>query len=80
MVNEETPDRKLSGWLPMTLGGLAVVVGAVWTLQGLNVLTDSRMSDNTVWAVVGPVVALAGLVMIVIGVRIRSSSKKRIGA
>lgn len=80
MVNEETPPAKLSGWLPMTLGGLAVVIGAVWALQGLNVLTDSQMSDNTVWALVGPVVALAGLVLIVIGVRIRSRAKKRIGA
>jgi hypothetical protein len=80
MVNEETPTRKLSGWLPMTVGGLAVVLGAVWALQGLNVLTDSQMSDNSVWAVVGPVVALAGLVLIVIGVRIRSRAKKRIGA
>jgi hypothetical protein len=79
MVNEPTPPRKLSGWLPMTLGGLAVVIGAVWALQGLNVLTDSQMSDNTVWAVVGPVVALAGLVLIVIGVRIRSRAKKQIG-
>jgi hypothetical protein len=77
MVNEETPTRKLSGWLPMTIGGLAVVLGAVWALQGLNVLTDSQMSDNSVWAVVGPVVALAGLVLIVIGVRIRSRAKKR---
>jgi hypothetical protein len=80
MVNEQTPGPKLSGWLPMTLGGLAVVLGAVWALQGLNVLTDSRMSDNTVWAVVGPVVALVGLALIVIGVRIRSRSKQRIGA
>ena len=80
MVNEETPARKLSGWLPMTVGGLAVVLGAVWALQGLNVLTDSQMSDNTVWALVGPVVAVAGLVLIVIGVRIRSRAKKQIGA
>jgi hypothetical protein len=76
MVNEETPRPKLSGWLPMSLGVLAVVLGAVWALQGLNVLTDSQMSDNTTWAVIGPVVALVGLILIVVGVRIRARSKR----
>ncbi|MGX6601116.1 hypothetical protein ACWKSP_03115 [Micromonosporaceae bacterium Da 78-11] len=75
MVNEETPRARLGGWLPMTLGVLAVVLGAVWTLQGLNVLTGSQMSDQTVWAIVGPVVALIGLALIVFGVRIRARSK-----
>ena len=66
----------MKGWLPMALGLLAVVLGAVWTLQGLNVLTDSVMSGVTVWAVVGPIVGLAGLVLIVVGVRARSRAKR----
>jgi uncharacterized membrane protein HdeD (DUF308 family) len=76
MVNEETPRPKLAGWLPMVSGVLAMVVGAVWTLQGLNVLTDSRMSDNRIWAVVGPLLAVAGLALIIIGVRMRSQAKR----
>ena len=66
----------MKGWLPMTLGLLAVVLGAVWTLQGLNVLTDSAMSGVTAWAVAGPVVAVVGLVLIVVGVRARSRAKR----
>lgn len=45
------------------IGGLLVLVGLVWTFQGLGVLGGSVMSGVTVWAVIGPVVALAGLAL-----------------
>jgi hypothetical protein len=60
----------------MTLGVLAIVLGALWTLQGLDILTDSKMSGNQLWAIVGPAVAAVGLVLIVIGVRVRARSKR----
>ncbi len=75
-MENDGSSSKLSGWLPMTVGMLAVVIGAVWALQGLNVLTDSQMSDNRIWAIIGPVVALGGLTLIVIGVRTRSRNKR----
>jgi predicted ABC-type sugar transport system permease subunit len=61
----------------MAVGVLLVVVGAVWTLQGLNVLTDSQMSDQPVWAVIGPIVAAAGLILIILGARTRARFKRR---
>jgi hypothetical protein len=52
----------------VVIGGvLLVVVGAVWTLQGLGYLPGSVMSGVTFWAVVGPVVAVVGLVIIARG-------------
>ena len=54
------------------LGLLAVVVGGVWTLQGLGYLGGSVMSGDTVWAIVGPVVGVAGLLLIAFGLRARS--------
>jgi hypothetical protein len=66
----------MKGWLPMVLGLLALVLGAVWTLQGLNVLGDSRMSGKQMWAVIGPIVALVGVVLIAVGVRIRNRAKR----
>ncbi len=48
-------------------GVLLIVVGAVWTLQGLGYLPGSVMSGVTFWAVVGPVVAVVGLVIIARG-------------
>jgi hypothetical protein len=61
----------------MTLGALGIVIGAVWTLQGLDILTDSKMSGNETWAIVGPIVAAVGLILIVVGVRVRSRSKTK---
>jgi hypothetical protein len=49
------------------VGVLLVLVGAVWTMQGLGYLPGSVMSGVTLWAVVGPVVALLGLVLLVRG-------------
>jgi hypothetical protein len=68
--------RALKGWLWMTLGLLALVLGAVWTLQGLNVLDGSVMSGVRTWAVVGPIVAGVGLILIVVGVMVRGRAKR----
>jgi hypothetical protein len=35
------------------------------------------MSGVTAWAVIGPIVAVAGLVLIVVGVRVRARSKPK---
>ncbi|WP_420115633.1 hypothetical protein [Micromonospora sp.] len=61
----------MRGWLTLTLGLLAVVVGAVWTVQGLGYVDGSLMSDERLWAVVGPLLALAGLVLLWRGLRAR---------
>jgi hypothetical protein len=55
---------------------LAIVVGAVWTLQGLGFLTGSVMTDDRTWAVVGPIVALVGLVLVLVGLRLRRGQAK----
>ncbi|MGL5910348.1 MAG: hypothetical protein ACRCZP_10135 [Phycicoccus sp.] len=44
----------------IVVGGVVVLVGLVWTLQGLGLLEGSPMTGVTLWAVVGPVVALVG--------------------
>ncbi|MET8093311.1 hypothetical protein [Micromonospora sp. NPDC005220] len=61
----------MRGWLPLTLGLLAVVIGAVWTVQGLGYVSGSVMTDQKIWAVLGPIVALAGLVVLWLGLRSR---------
>jgi hypothetical protein len=70
------PPRSLTGWLPMALGILLIFLGALWTLQGMDVLSGSKMSGASIWSVVGPIVALAGLILIVLGVRRRSRAKR----
>ena len=55
-------------------GIVVVIVGAVFTLQGFGVLGGSAMSNNHTYEVVGPLVALAGLVLAALGLRHRGSA------
>jgi hypothetical protein len=62
----------VKGWLPFAGGILAVVLGAVWTLQGLGLVNSGSVMDGvTAWAVIGPVVAVVGVVLIVLAMRAR---------
>ena len=55
--------------LLVVIGVAAVVAGIIWTLQGLGYVGGSFMSGATVWAIIGPLVALAGLVLIGLALR-----------
>ena len=62
------------------LGALIALAGAVWTLQGLGYIGGSFMSGATVWAVIGPIVLLAGLAIIYLALRgSRRSGSQRAG-
>ena len=61
--------------LLVVVGVAAVLAGLVWTLQGLGYVGGSFMSGATMWAIIGPVVALAGLVLIVIASRSRRRAR-----
>ena len=50
----------------LLIGGiLLIAVGAIWTLQGVGVLGGSVMSGSTMWAIIGPIVAIVGVYLIV---------------
>jgi hypothetical protein len=55
-------------------GVLITVAGVVFTLQGLDFLGGSVMSGVTFWAVVGPLIALAGITLAGLGLLYRGSS------
>ena len=56
------------------VGAGITVAGVIFTLQGLGAIGGSAMSGVTFWAVAGPVIALAGLVMTAISLRRRLAS------
>ena len=59
-------------------GIVAIVAGVTFALQGFGVLGGSVMSGNSLWAVLGPLIALAGLLALVAGIRrLRSSGAPR---
>lgn len=55
--------------LPVALGALMLLVGAVWTFQGLGYLEGSPMTGEPVWAVIGPLVAGFGVALVIVGLR-----------
>jgi hypothetical protein len=56
-------------WVLLVVGVLLVLAGITWTLQGLDVMGGSAMSGKTVWAIVGPIVGIVGIVLAVAGAR-----------
>ena len=53
------------------LGVLVTVAGLVFALQGLGYIGGSSMTGTTLWAVLGPLIAILGLSMVAAGLRAR---------
>lgn len=53
------------------LGVLLILVGVTWTLQGLGLLQGSAMTSVTFWAIIGPIVALVGALLVAGSIRAR---------
>ena len=58
----------------MGVGALMILVGAVWTLQGLGYLEGSPMTGEEMWAIIGPVVAGLGVALVWVAFRGRRSA------
>jgi len=53
----------------ITIGVVLVVLGGVWALQGLGLIGGSAMTGSTLWAIIGPIIVVAGIVLVVLGFR-----------
>jgi len=49
----------------VVLGAIAILVGAVWILQGAGVLPGSFMTGQTKWAIYGGIAIVAGLLLLI---------------
>lgn len=56
-------------------GVLLTVAGVIWALQGFGVIGGSFMSGDSVWAIIGPVVAVIGVILVAIAVRRARSAR-----
>ena len=45
------------------LSALMILVGVVWTFQGLGYIEGSFMTDSRAWATIGPIVAGLGVAL-----------------
>jgi hypothetical protein len=53
------------------LGALLVLMGAIWFLQGINILPGSFMTGQIRWAVYGGIAVAAGILLLVVANRRR---------
>lgn len=51
------------------LGTLLALLGALWTLQGANVVGGSFMTGSRMWLVIGLVCLVAGIALVVRSLR-----------
>ena len=50
-------------------GVVLVLLGLLWTLQGIGVIEGSSMSGTTTWSIIGPIVLLVGAFVMSVGIR-----------
>jgi len=63
----------------ITLAGvLSIITGAVWILQGINILPGSFMTGQIRWAGYGGVAVIVGVVLITLTNRRKGSRPKKI--
>lgn len=59
----------MSRSMTILLGAALVLIGLLWTGQGLGWIGGSPMTGITLWAVLGPLAAVVGMVLLVRGAR-----------
>jgi hypothetical protein len=60
-------------WAGRIIGVLAVIIGIVWLLQGLNILGGSGMSGQFIFVVIGAIVAVIGVILVAASSRRRKA-------
>jgi hypothetical protein len=55
--------------LSLVIGGIAILAGAVWILQGSGVLPGSFMTGQRMWLIIGIIVGIVGLALAFNGIR-----------
>jgi len=55
--------------LLIVAGAVLTVAGVIFALQGFGVLGGSVMSGSSLWAVLGPIIALVGVILAAAGAR-----------
>jgi hypothetical protein len=55
--------------LSLLIGGIAILTGAVWILQGSGALPGSFMTGQRMWLIIGIIVGIVGLALAYNGIR-----------
>ena len=60
-------------WM-LIVGIVLILLGGLWALQGVGILTGSVMTGQTFWATVGVILLIVGVVLCGIGLRRRPAT------
>jgi hypothetical protein len=63
----EIVNMRKPGWV--IAGVVVALLGLLFTLQGAGVIKGSAMSGSAFWAIAGPVIIIAGLAVVGVGIR-----------
>jgi hypothetical protein len=55
----------------MIVGIVLLVVGAIWVLQGLNLIAGGAMSGHKKWVLIGGTLAVVGVVLGIVAIRLK---------
>ena len=55
----------------LVVGGLIILMGGVWLLQGIGILPGSFMTGQPFWAVMGAIFVAVGGLLVLGGFRLR---------
>lgn len=56
-------------WVPVAVGIILALLGAIWALQGIGLLAGSVMTGQPIWIVIGLAVVAGGVALVVFGAR-----------
>jgi hypothetical protein len=65
----------VKSWVFVVIGAVLIVVGVFWTLQGLGTISGGFMSGQKLWFAIGLLVGLAGITVVLTGVRRLSGAR-----
>jgi LPXTG-motif cell wall-anchored protein len=54
----------MTRWMAPVAGVLMVLLGGLWTLQGVGVVGGSFMTGSRLWLVIGLIVLVAGVALL----------------
>ncbi|WP_344344106.1 hypothetical protein [Agrococcus versicolor] len=55
--------------LGVVLGVILIAAGSLFFLQGIGLVAGSSMTGTTTWTVLGPLIAILGLVVLLVTLR-----------
>jgi uncharacterized membrane protein len=61
---------------PFVAGIVIALLGILFTLQGVGVVSGSSMSNTTTWSVLGPIIAIVGVLLVVRGTRVPATNAR----